>query len=113
MLTIEKLKEFTKKYQTNEHNVVREYMKHLCLSNLYRFKEAKDLLFKGGTALRLIYHSPRFSEDLDFTGRFYHYQDVEKIFINTLIEVERTGVTIELKEAKSTTGGYLGMLEYS
>jgi len=113
MLTIENLREFTKQYQTNEHNVVREYMQHLCLSNLYKYKEAGNLLFKGGTALRVIYHSPRFSEDLDFTGRFYHYRDVEELLLKALVEVERTGVIMKLKEAKSTTGGYLGMIEYS
>lgn len=113
MLTIENLKEYAKKYQTNLHNVIREYMQHLCLSSLYKYKEAENLLFKGGTALRLIYQSPRFSEDLDFTGRFYHYKDVEGIFLKTLIEVERTGIAVALKEAKATTGGYLGMIEYS
>lgn len=34
----------------------------------YQEKEAEAILFKGGTALRLIYQSPRFSEDLDFSG---------------------------------------------
>jgi len=112
MLTIEKIREFTKKYQTNEHNVIREYVQHLCLSALYKHREAGNLLFKGGTALRMIYHSPRFSEDLDFTGRFYHFQDVEKLFLNTLVEVEQSGIMVELKEAKKTSGGFLGIIEY-
>ncbi len=29
---------------------------------------SESLLFKGGTVLKLIWRSPRFSEDLDFTG---------------------------------------------
>lgn len=112
MLTIENLQKFTKKFQTNEYNVVREYIQHLCLSNLYRNKESENLLFKGGTALRLIYGSPRFSEDLDFTGHFYHHNELEELFLKTLLEIERIGIVINLKEAKVTTGGYLGIIRY-
>jgi predicted nucleotidyltransferase component of viral defense system len=54
--------------QTTAENVVREYFQHLFLSAIYRKKGSEKLLFKGGTALRIVWHSPRFSEDLDFTG---------------------------------------------
>lgn len=112
MLTLENLQEFTKKFQTNEKNVVREYVQHLCLSNLYKIKEAQNLLFKGGTALKLIYQSPRFSEDLDFTGYFSRYKEIDELFLTTLTEIERIGITISFKEAKPTTGGYFGIINY-
>lgn len=113
MLSIENLKEFTKRYQTKEINVVREYIQHLFLSYLYKMPGAGDLLFKGGTALRIIYQSPRFSEDLDFTGQnIYDTSAIEQLFISTLTEIEKTGITIDLKEAKPTTGGYLGIIHY-
>lgn len=38
------------------------------LKEMYESKFASHLVFKGGTALRLAYGSPRFSEDLDFTA---------------------------------------------
>ena len=38
-----------------EINVIREY---ITLSYLYRLLESEKLLFKGGTALRIIYGSP-------------------------------------------------------
>lgn len=47
--------------------VVREYYEVLVLRGISRFPESKYLIFKGGTALRLAYNSPRFSEDLDFS----------------------------------------------
>lgn len=47
--------------------VVREYYEVLVLRRISRFPESKYLIFKGGTALRLAYNSPRFSEDLDFS----------------------------------------------
>ena len=113
MLSLENLKEFTKKFQTIEKNIVREYIQHLFLSSLYKFPKAEKLLFKGGTALRIIYGSPRFSEDLDFTGENIHsYKLVDELFLNTLSEIEKQGIKIDLKEAKPTTGGYLGIIHY-
>lgn len=113
MLTQETLQAFTKKFQTNERNVVREYIQHLCLANLYKNKEAQNLLFKGGTSLRLIYQSPRFSEDLDFSGKNFSSRNIiEDLFLKTLVEIEKMDIAISFKEAKSTTGGYLGLIHY-
>jgi len=47
--------------------VVREYWEVALLNRLFESTRGRDLVFKGGTALRLAYGSPRFSEDLDFT----------------------------------------------
>lgn len=47
--------------------IVREYYEILILRGISLLKWGKDLIFKGGTAMRLVYGSPRFSEDLDFS----------------------------------------------
>jgi len=47
--------------------VVREYWELIILKALYESPYGRHLIFKGGTALRLAYDSPRFSEDLDFS----------------------------------------------
>jgi len=47
--------------------VVREYWEILILKGLYDSPYGRKLIFKGGTAMRLAYDSPRFSEDLDFS----------------------------------------------
>ena len=47
--------------------VVREYWELIILKGLYESPFGRYLIFKGGTALRLTYGSPRFSEDLDFS----------------------------------------------
>ncbi|TEU19248.1 MAG: nucleotidyl transferase AbiEii/AbiGii toxin family protein [Anaerolineales bacterium] len=44
----------------------RDYLQHLLLSLLYTRSQA--LIFKGGTALRLVYRGNRYSEDVDFNG---------------------------------------------
>lgn len=113
MLTTDTLQEFVKKYQTQERNVVREYIQHLFLAALYKIDGSEKLLFKGGTALRLIYQSPRFSEDLDFTGvGIFAARSIEPLFLETLAELERMGLKVSTQEAKKTTGGYLGVIRY-
>jgi len=109
MLNIKNLEKFTDQAQTSIQNVVREYCQHLFLSYLYKKPGAEKLLFKGGTALRVIFHSPRYSEDLDFTGINVTQKEVEDLFTDTLVDVENTGIHIELEEGKATTGGYLGI----
>ncbi|MEW6405400.1 MAG: nucleotidyl transferase AbiEii/AbiGii toxin family protein [Chloroflexota bacterium] len=47
--------------------VVREEYELLILRSLMESSLGKALVFKGGTALRLAYNSPRFSDDLDFS----------------------------------------------
>ena len=47
--------------------VVREYWELIVLKGIYDSPFGRYLIFKGGTALRLAYSSPRFSEDLDFS----------------------------------------------
>lgn len=109
MLSIKNLEKFTDQAQTSIQNVVREYCQHLFLSYLYQQAGSERLLFKGGTALKVVFHSPRYSEDLDFTGINITQREVEEVFTNTLADIENTGIHIELEEGKSTTGGYLGI----
>jgi len=47
-------------------NVVREYLQARILGCLQRSGAMIPLAFHGGTALRLLFASPRYSEDLDF-----------------------------------------------
>ena len=112
MLSRENLEKFTKQQQTSVQNVVREYCQHLFLSYLYQNPGSEKLLFKGGTALRIILKSPRFSEDLDFTGVNVTHREVEAIFTNTLANIEKTGMAIHVIEATKTTGGYLGIATF-
>ncbi|HNR97131.1 MAG TPA: nucleotidyl transferase AbiEii/AbiGii toxin family protein [Anaerolineae bacterium] len=44
----------------------RDYLQHLLLWLLYSRTQA--LIYKGGTALRMVYSGNRYSEDLDFNG---------------------------------------------
>jgi predicted nucleotidyltransferase component of viral defense system len=100
------------KYQTTELNVRREYMQHLFLSYFYQQPQAKEIYFKGGTALRIVYGSPRFSEDLDFGSTLHDIDEIERAVLATLIEVQREGISSDIIESKKTSGGYLAVIDF-
>ncbi len=114
MITKEVLQKMATHYQTGLFpNIIREYFQHVFLSELYKLTEAQHLLFKGGTALRIVYGSPRFSEDLDFSA--FKISDhtikkyVEDLFVHVLAEIERMGIRVEVGEkSDKTSGGYFG-----
>lgn len=110
MIDPEALRRWAIQSHTTEVNAAREYFQHLFLSAFYPHRTADRILFKGGTALRIIYGSPRFSEDLDFSGFGIRAPAIEETLAETLSAIERAGLRVEIEEAKATTGGYLGIL---
>jgi len=123
MITNEALEKLSRQYQTGVFpNIVREYFQHVFLGEFYKLSEAQQMLFKGGTALRVIYGSPRFSEDLDFSlfgvSPSQTKSFVEGLFVKVLAEIERIGIKVEIgAKSNATSGGYFGvatfkMLEY-
>lgn len=106
MLDKKFLQDFAVKSETNFRNIIREYTQHLFLRSFYTKKGCENFLFKGGTALKIVFGSPRFSEDLDFTG-IGGSQDYEKVLEETLFDLSKEGLNIDLVESKSTSGGHL------
>lgn len=51
----------------SQEQIVREEYEMILLKALFESSVGRSFVFKGGTALRLGYGSPRFSEDLDFS----------------------------------------------
>jgi len=109
MLNHSYLTQLAVKLQTTEVNVRREYVQHLLLSYLYQQAVAADLFFKGGTALRFLYQSPRFSEDLDFDASVHRRAVWEKAVETVLIALAAEGVRTDIRESKLTAGGYLAI----
>lgn len=111
MITQEEIKRLSTRMQTNDLTAAREYLQHNFLSELYKQAGSDGLLFKGGTALRVIYNSPRFSEDLDFTAtKNISYQEIENLFIDIYSTLNTWGFILDIEEAKKTTGGYLAKI---
>jgi len=118
MISIETLEKLGKQYQMGIFpNVVREYFQHVFLLELYKLPNAEKLLFKGGTALRIVYGSPRFSEDLDFS-LFGVAQNkiksfIENLFIQVLSEMAGADIKVELGDKiGATSGGYFGVATF-
>ena len=80
-------------------NVTREYLQARILGCLQRSGAMVPLAFHGGTALRFLYASARYSEDLDFTLEQAHKQQYD--FRNYLrairTELMGEGYEVELK----------------
>lgn len=110
MISKSLIQELSVKWQTQELNVAREYAQHVLLSSMYGAEEDVKMAFKGGTALRLLYQSPRFSEDLDFTGwtkTFYAGRYIE----TAVKEASRAGLLFKIIESKKTSGGWFALVE--
>jgi predicted nucleotidyltransferase component of viral defense system len=119
MISGETLEKLARRYQMSVFpNIVREYFQHVFLAELYKIPKSETILFKGGTALHVVYGSPRFSEDLDFTlfgvEQVAAKQFVEDVFIKVLAAIERAGFSVELGEkSDETSGGYLGVATFT
>ncbi len=102
MISKEQVKVLAKEYQISEYVILREYVQLLFLKNLYEQDFAKDVFFKGGTAIRLLYGGKRFSEDLDFTanvGLELFVKNISKLF--STLEKQ---YNIKVKERKTISG---------
>jgi predicted nucleotidyltransferase component of viral defense system len=67
MLTQEQAQKMALEQQTTVDNILKEHYQMFLLDMLFNSPFESNLVFKGGTALRLAYASVRFSEDLDFS----------------------------------------------
>jgi predicted nucleotidyltransferase component of viral defense system len=83
---------------------LREILQEIVLLGLYDAGFFKYAAFYGGTALRILHHLPRFSEDLDFSllesNVNFNLKSYEEAIISTL-KAFGFEVNIELKEKSS------------
>ena len=67
MLSLKNIEQY---YPENERpfkrNILREYLQYKILEIIFNSPYANEVVFLGGTALRIVYNNSRFSEDLDF-----------------------------------------------
>ena len=71
------------------------------------------MYFQGGTALRIVYGSPRFSEDLDFGSALHDVDEIETAVLHTLVEIEREGIKTRIVDSVKTSGGYLAVIAFT
>jgi hypothetical protein len=94
------LAELVRTYPTPIHarNAIREYLQARILGGLQRAGAMIPLAFHGGTALRFLYGTARYSEDLDFAlERSKNLYDF-RVYLKTIKnELEAEGYALELK----------------
>lgn len=112
MISNDTIQKLANKHQTTELNIRREYVQHVFLSYFYQQPNTDTTFFKGGTALRIVYNSPRFSEDLDFNTKMQDMKGIEDAIIGTVKDIEHEGISVSVEESKETSGGYLGIVHF-
>ena len=103
MLTKVQIQRMAQRYGVGLQAQERDYMQHLLLWLLY--SRSQELIFKGGTALRMVYGGPRYSEDLDFNGQgdLTALQSSWKEIVSRLADF---GVTAEVRREWVSDVGY-------
>lgn len=85
------------------YQAMREIMQEIALAGLYRSGFFEKAAFYGGTALRVFYGLPRFSEDLDFsllqTNKNFKIDPYLKLLAN---EFGALGMQVEIKTKLKT-----------
>jgi hypothetical protein len=112
MISTAALRTLATKLQTTELNIRREYFQHLFLSYFYQQPLTDQIYFKGGTALRMLYGSPRFSEDLDFSSSVSDIRALEDAILGTLADIARENIVVDITESQTTSGGYLAIITF-
>jgi len=91
------------KTREEKYNFTREFLQELVLQILDRRRYFKNLAFVGGTALRIVYDLPRFSEDLDFcliNKSGFKFPAMLKTIVR---ELELAGFIVSLSQPKDKT----------
>lgn len=83
--------------QRFKRNILREYLQYKILESIFELKPASKLAFLGGTTLRIIHESRRFSEDLDFDNFGLTKNDFQEIVNGVVKRLTREGYTVETK----------------
>ena len=106
MLTRRQIMKIARKNKIPGYTQERDYIQTLFLYCLY---PEKDIVFKGGTALRLVHKSNRYSEDLDFNSYTDQTEDILKDAVKRL---EDFGIEGEINDEYTQEQSYSFRLVY-
>lgn len=102
MLTLKLIKRNYKDeiFRRNPKAVIVEYLQYELLDSIFKQKNSDKISFIGGTAVRIVYNSSRFSEDLDFDNFGLSYSDFEKIMTKVVADMENKGFSLEFRSVE-------------
>lgn len=99
MLTLEQIKKNYSEevFRKNPKAVLVEYLQYELLDSIFKQKNSEKLSFIGGTAIRIVYDSSLFSEDLDFDNFGLSYLDFGKITEKVVSDMKNKGFVLEFR----------------
>ena len=102
MLTFEQISSHfdPKLVRQNPKGILVEYLQYEFLDSLFKQAGSENLSFIGGTAIRLIYNSQRFSEDLDFDNFGLNYTHFKSLITKTCSEMQVKGFNLDFSFVK-------------
>jgi predicted nucleotidyltransferase component of viral defense system len=103
MLTRAQIQRLAQRHGISIQAQERDYLQYLLLFSLYNRSQA--LVFKGGTALRIVYKGNRYSEDLDFNGPA-ETPMLQGLWKNVLEDLGGFGINAEIRNEWQSTVGY-------
>ena len=109
MLDKETAKNLSRELKIDLFTIYREYLQLLFLKYFYNQRDSSKVFFKGGTALRFLYGSFRFSEDLDFTSLLSD-EKIKLLVDKAIQEMEREAGEISFKEMESIAHSFSGKI---
>ena len=111
MISKAQINEFSKRLAIDEFTIIREYIQVVFLSVFYSTAQSQKVYFKGGTAIRLLLKSGRFSEDLDFTAELTA-KELDPLVNETVKKMSAIIPDMTLKRTEENKFAYTGILSY-
>jgi predicted nucleotidyltransferase component of viral defense system len=111
MLSLKNIEQY---YPDNQkpfkRNILREYLQYKILEIIFNSKYAQELVFLGGTTLRIIYNNSRFSEDLYFDNLGLSEEQLADLANEVKKGLELQGYEVEIKNVyKGAYHSYIRM----
>jgi len=101
MLSLNEIKPFyPEQIQKFERFIIREYLQYKILEIIFETPYESKLSFLGGTCLRIVHNSSRFSEDIDFDNFDLSMEDFNAITEIVKSELEKLGYEVEMRNVQ-------------
>jgi len=98
MLDLEQIQSYyPENLRSFKKNILREYLQYKILEIVYASDYAGDLVFMGGTAIRILHSNRRFSEDLDFDNRGLKKVALEDLVNKIKVKLGLEGYNISIR----------------
>jgi len=104
MLTKAQIQRFAQRNGIGMQVQERDYLQHVLLWLVYTRSQA--MVYKGGTALRMVYGGNRYSEDLDFNCHQSATVDLQSFWQEIVTRLRDFGIQAEIRREWVSDIGY-------